>query len=109
MPGESGHSAGGTDKIGEMEVSANSSITGALARPTSPAPSLIQEPFVEDIPAGEERPNHSMGFTLGGDTGGATTKITLTNTSDNVSYDTNSATRIVVRDNGSISPNTNRG
>jgi hypothetical protein len=75
---------------------------------TIESPTLILELTVEDLRAGQERLNHSMGFTLGEDTGGATIKIDLSDTGDAVSYDTNSdGNWTVVDPNGSISLNTN--
>ena len=97
------------NEIGTAELEAETRDDTDSQTVTIEHSTLIQEPFVENVSAGEEQLSQNMSFTLGGDTGGATIKIDLTNTSDNVSYDTDSASWTVVEGNGSISLNTDDG
>jgi hypothetical protein len=97
-----------TSSIGDAELEAETSDDTDSRTVTIDPPTLIEEPFVENVSAGEEQLNQSMGFTLGEDTDQAEIKIDLTNTSDNVSYDSNADSNwTVVEGNGSISLNTN--
>jgi hypothetical protein len=97
--------------IGNAELKAESDddtdVRTAIIKP----PTLVEEPFVEDITAEQKELNHSMGFTLGEDTTDATIKIDLTNTSGAVRHKGGSNSDwTVVEGNGSISNlNTNDG
>ena len=73
----------------------------------SSEPAIIQQPTVADLPAGQDGLNHTIGFTLGEKTDGATIKIDLTDTGDAVSYDGESRNLYLVDGNGSVSLNTN--
>jgi hypothetical protein len=97
-----------TSSIGDAELEAETSDDTDSRTVTIEPPTLIEEPFVENVSAGQEQLNQSMGFTLGEDTDQAEIKIDLTNTSDAVSYDSNADSNwTVVKGNGSISLNTN--
>jgi len=96
-----------SDVIGEAELEAEARNDTDSRTVTVDPPTLIKDPTVEDVPAGDGRVNQTMNFTLGEDTGGASIKIDLTNTSDNVSYDADSANWTIVEGNGSISLNAN--
>jgi len=96
-----------TYNIGDAELKAETNHDTDSRTVTIESP-VIREPFVQDVPANERRVNRTMGFTLGADTDGATIKINLTDTGDNVSYDGNSdGNWTLVQGNGSISLNTN--
>jgi hypothetical protein len=96
-----------SDVIGEAELEAEARNDTDSRTVTIDPPTLIKEPTVEDVPAGEGRVNQTIGFTLGEDTGGASISIDLTDTSENVSYDGDSANWTIVEGNGSISLNAN--
>jgi hypothetical protein len=97
-----------TSSIGDAELEAETNDDTDSRTVTIEPPTLIEEPFVENVSAGQEQLNQSMGFTLGEDTDQAEIKIDLTDTSDAVSYDSNADSNwTVVEGNGSISLNTN--
>ncbi|PSP49458.1 hypothetical protein BRC75_03775, partial [Halobacteriales archaeon QH_7_69_31] len=96
-----------SDDIGDAELVADARNDTDSRTVTIDPPTLIKEPTVEDVPAGERRVNQTMGFTLGEDTGGASIRIDLTNTSGDVSHDGDSANWTIVEGNGSISLNAN--
>ena len=90
------------DDIGDAELEAETRDDTDSQTVTIEHSTLIEEPFVEDIPAGEERLNQNMSFTLGGDNGGATIRIDLGDTGDAVKYDLQKANWTLVQGNGSI-------
>jgi hypothetical protein len=96
-----------SDAIGDAELVADARNDTDSRTVTIDPPTLIKEPTVDDVPAGEGRVNQTMGFTLGEDTGGASIRIDLTNTSDDVSYNADSANWTIVEGDGSISLNAN--
>ena len=96
-----------TDSIGEANLKATSDNDKDTRTVTIESPSVIQQPTVDDLPAGQDGLDHTMGFTLGEDTDGATIKIDLTDTGDAVSYDSDVANWYVDKGQGSISLNTN--
>ena len=92
-----------SNSIGEADLEAETSDATDSRTVTIESP-VIHEPFVEDVPANESRLNQTMGFTLGAETDGATIKMDLTDTGDDVSYDSDSdGNWTVVQGNGSIS------
>jgi hypothetical protein len=98
-----------TDNIGEVTMAAESN--NYESKDTREVeitePTIIRQPTVGDLPAGQDGLEHTLGFTLGEDTDGATIKIDLTDTGDAVSYDSDSANWYVDEGQGSISLNTN--
>ncbi|PSQ35828.1 hypothetical protein BRD05_04345 [Halobacteriales archaeon QS_9_70_65] len=99
----------GTDKIGEVEVAAKSNNFESedTADANITGTTIIREPSVGDLQAGQERQAHNMSFTLGEDVGQSKIKIDLTDTGDAVSHDTDSNNWRVIQGSGSISLNTN--
>jgi hypothetical protein len=69
-----------TDSIGESKLKATSNNDKNAEMVTIEAPTLVLGPTVEYVRAGQERLNHTIGFTPGEDPGPPTIDIDLTDT-----------------------------
>ena len=101
-----------TDSIGEVKMVAQSSNFNSkdTREVEITEPTIIEDPTVEDVQAGQERLTQRMEFRLGEDTSQAEIKIDLSDTGDAVSYDPDSDANWTVEEgHGSISLNTDNG